>query len=74
VPLPLDANQVRLGARKVYFNATKAYQELGAPQITMPQSVADTYAWYVAQGYIRPHEWVTRLIRQVGTLIGRKAR
>lgn len=52
IKTPLDANQVRLGARNVYFDAGKAYRELGEPQIDMAQSVADSYRWYVDNGYI----------------------
>ncbi|NWF70137.1 MAG: NAD-dependent epimerase/dehydratase family protein [Chloroflexi bacterium] len=53
IPTPVDANQVRLGGRKIYFDCSKAWNELGRPQIDMLQSLRDTYAWYAARGYLR---------------------
>lgn len=50
--LPLDANQVRLSARDVYFRFDKAWQAFGAPEIDMRQSLIDTAAWYEAQGLL----------------------
>ncbi|MBK9125090.1 MAG: NAD-dependent epimerase/dehydratase family protein [Chloroflexi bacterium] len=50
--LPLDANQVRLSARGVYFRFDKAWQTFGAPEIDMRQSLIDTAAWYEAQGLL----------------------
>ncbi|NJR12465.1 NAD-dependent epimerase/dehydratase family protein [bacterium] len=52
VNLPLDENQVRLGAQKVHFDASKAWKELGEPQIDMAQSIRETFAWYEAHGFI----------------------
>lgn len=49
---PLDANQVRLGARNIAFNSEKARRELHEPQIPMRQSVQDTVAWYRDNGYL----------------------
>jgi len=53
IPTPIDANQVRLGSRYVYFNGAKAWQAFGPPHITMRQSLEDTYAWYRAHGLMR---------------------
>lgn len=50
--LPLDANQVRMSARGVYFRFDKAWQAFGAPEIDMRQSLIDTAAWYEAQGLL----------------------
>lgn len=52
IETPVDANQTRLGSRKIYFDASKAYRELHVPQIEMRQSVEDTYQWYLEHGYI----------------------
>ncbi|GAB4526888.1 MAG: NAD-dependent epimerase/dehydratase family protein [Anaerolineae bacterium] len=65
----IDANQARLGTRKVYFNYDKAWSELGTPQIDMRQSLHDTYAWYLAYGYIQ-ETMLENAIRQIGKLIG----
>lgn len=53
LPVPVDANQVRLGARDIFFDFSKAWRDLGEPQITMRQSVQDTYEWYAKNGYLR---------------------
>ncbi len=53
IKTPIDANQARLGARKMYFDCTKAWNELGRPQIDMLQSLRDTYDWYVEHGYMK---------------------
>jgi dihydroflavonol-4-reductase len=53
ITLPVDANQVRLSARNVYFDCRKSWRELGAPQISVQQMFQDTYDWYVAHGIIR---------------------
>lgn len=50
--LPIDADQTRLGARKLYYDYHKVFTELGAPQIDMRQSLHDTYDWYRENGYI----------------------
>jgi dihydroflavonol-4-reductase len=52
ISTPVDSNQARLGARNVHFDFTKAWTELGRPQVDMRQSLRDTVAWYVAHGYI----------------------
>lgn len=52
IKTPLDANQVRLGSRFVWFNGSKSYQTFGEPQVTMRQSIEDSYSWYVANDYL----------------------
>jgi dihydroflavonol-4-reductase len=64
---PLDANQTRLGGRKIYFDASKAHQELGVPKIEMRQSVEDSYRWYVEHGYIHPN-WMADLLKTISRL------
>ncbi len=49
---PIDATQARMGTQKVYFDASKAHNELGEPRIDMHQSLKDTYAWYREHGYL----------------------
>lgn len=61
IQLPVDANQVRLGAKHVYFEYHKTWSELGEPCIDMRQSVRDTYQWYLEHGYIR-EDWLARLL------------
>jgi dihydroflavonol-4-reductase len=53
IPTPIDANQVRLGAKNIFFNGEKAWRAFGKPQIDMMQSLRDTYAWYKAHGVMR---------------------
>lgn len=53
VTLPIDANQIRLSARNVYFDCHKAWRELGEPKVDLRQSLEDTYRWYVEQGVIK---------------------
>lgn len=52
VKLPVDEDQVRLGAKKIYFDGSKAWRELGEPQVDIRQSVRETFAWYQAHGFI----------------------
>jgi dihydroflavonol-4-reductase len=52
VQLPIDADQTRLGARRLYFNYDKTHDAFGPPQVDMAQSLRDTYAWYVEHGYL----------------------
>ncbi len=73
IQTPIDANQIRLGARHVFFDASKAHRELGLPQITMPQSVADTVQWYQEHGYLQDTSF-TRFIRATGKRLGLKAK
>jgi dihydroflavonol-4-reductase len=64
ISLPIDGNQARLGGKKIYFDFSKTWGELGAPQIDMPRSVRDTYFWYLEHGYVK-EDWVSRLISRV---------
>jgi len=50
--LPVNADQVWLSARRVCFDPRKAWHELGTPQISLAQSLTDTYQWYKANGYL----------------------
>lgn len=50
--LPIDANQIRLSARHLYFDCRKAWRELGEPQIDLRQSLQETYDWYAEHGFI----------------------
>ena len=61
IQTPMDANQTRLGKEHVYFDAGKANRELGAPEISIEDSLRDTYAWYERHGYIK-RNWLTRLL------------
>lgn len=65
IELPIDGNQTRLGARRIYFDFRKAWEELGAPRIDMRQSVEETYRWYLEHGYI-PDDPRSRLIAKIG--------
>jgi dihydroflavonol-4-reductase len=49
---PVDSDQVRLGMKYIYFDGSKAWKELGKPQVEMRQSLRDTYAWYRERGII----------------------
>ena len=69
--LPIDGNQTRLGAQDIFFDGSKAWAELGKPQIDMRQSVADTYAWYLEHGYIKA-DVIALLIDYVGRIVGAK--
>lgn len=53
VKLPMNADQVWLSAQSVTFDCSKSHRELGAPQISLKQSLQDTYAWYQGQGIIQ---------------------
>ncbi|NLX11196.1 MAG: NAD-dependent epimerase/dehydratase family protein [Chloroflexi bacterium] len=50
VPLPIEGNQLRLSTRMMFFDARKAWRELGEPQVPIRQSLQDTYDWYRAHG------------------------
>jgi dihydroflavonol-4-reductase len=51
IKLPVDSDQIRLSGRSVYFNYEKVWNEFGAPQIDMRDSLRDTYEWYKRNGY-----------------------
>jgi dihydroflavonol-4-reductase len=52
IQTPVDADQVRLGGRDVYFDCRKAWEAFGKPEIDMMQSLDDTYEWYRGQGLV----------------------
>ncbi len=70
IQLPVDAAQIRLGQRAIQFDYSKAHRELGAPNVSMYQSLQDTYDWYRDNGYLQP-DWQFRLIGELGTALGR---
>jgi dihydroflavonol-4-reductase len=53
INLPINADQIRLSARDVCFDAHKAWAAFGKPTINVRQSLQDTYDWYVQQGTIK---------------------
>ncbi len=65
IETPLDANQVRMGGRFVYFDGSKARAELHEPRIPMQQSIADTCEWYRARGML-PQNGLARLLKRIG--------
>lgn len=65
---PVDANQVRLGGRNVYFDAAKMRAELGTPQVDMRQSLEDTYRWYLENGYIQP-DGLSKIVGRLGRVL-----
>jgi dihydroflavonol-4-reductase len=65
IHVAIDGDQARLGGRALYFNFSRTWTAFGEPQVAMRQSVADTYAWYAAHGYV-VDDWASRLIRAVG--------
>jgi dihydroflavonol-4-reductase len=67
---PVDANQVRLGAHNIHFDFSKAWDELGKPQIPIRQSIEDTYAWYRERGYMQPDR-LARLLTWLGKRLGK---
>ncbi len=52
VRLPVDGNQIWLSARRMLFDASKARAAFGAPQISLRQSLEDTYQWYLEHGLV----------------------
>ncbi|MBL8130223.1 MAG: NAD-dependent epimerase/dehydratase family protein [Anaerolineae bacterium] len=67
IPVPVDGNQTRLGGKDIYFDFTKTTCELGEAQIDWRQSLGETYAWYLANGYVKD-DAVSRLIHSIGRL------
>jgi dihydroflavonol-4-reductase len=65
LPLPVDGNQTRIGARDYFCDFSKGWNELGEPQIDMRQSVEDTYRWYLEHGYVK-HDALARVIDWAG--------
>lgn len=52
IDIPADGNQIRMSARDIYFDCRKAWRELVEPEISIQQSIADTYQWYKAHSYL----------------------
>ncbi len=50
--IPADGNQMRLSRMDLYFDTQKMRQELHQPQISLRQSILDTYNWYLDHGYL----------------------
>ncbi len=67
IQTPINADQVRLGAKFVHFDASKAHRELCQPQIDMRQSVQETVAWYRQMGVIEENIRF-RLLKSIGRL------
>lgn len=53
VRLPMDGHQLRLSARRLFFDASKARRELGLTGRPLAETVRDTWAWYKDAGYLR---------------------
>ena len=71
ISTPIDSNQARLGSSFVYFDNSKAQEQLGfIPQIEMEQSVRETFAWYEAHGYIQ-ETVMTKAIHRLGKWLRR---
>jgi dihydroflavonol-4-reductase len=47
--VPLEG--VRMSAQTMYYDASKARRELGLPQSSIDQALADAVAWFYQQGY-----------------------
>jgi dihydroflavonol-4-reductase len=71
IKLPIDGNQMRRSGENLFFDGSKAWSELGKPQIDMRQSLVDTYGWYLEHGYVKV-DAVAQVIAQVGRVIGAK--
>ncbi|MCI0710549.1 MAG: NAD-dependent epimerase/dehydratase family protein [Chloroflexi bacterium] len=54
IPLPgdVEANQIRMSKRDIYFDCSKAWRELHEPEIDIYESLVDTYQWYAKNGYL----------------------
>lgn len=44
---------VRMAGKKMYFNPSKAVRELGMPQTSPRQALADAVDWFRANGYVK---------------------
>ncbi|MEJ5376974.1 MAG: hopanoid-associated sugar epimerase [bacterium] len=49
--IPLDG--VKMAAKKMFFDSTKAIKELGIPQRPVRQALAEAVAWFREMGYVR---------------------
>jgi dihydroflavonol-4-reductase len=50
--LPLSGEQMRLTAKYLYFDSTKARRELGLPHTPVRQALQECYDWYVEHHYL----------------------
>jgi dihydroflavonol-4-reductase len=50
--LPLSGEQMRLTAKYIYFDSSKAQRELGLPHTPIRQALQECYDWYVKHGYL----------------------
>lgn len=48
--IPAEGNQLRLSQRHIYFDCSKSHRELHEPEISIEQSLRETYEWYKLQG------------------------
>lgn len=48
----VDANQMRLSVRRLYFDTSKAERELGLLSVPARRGVEEAWAWYQAQGLL----------------------
>jgi dihydroflavonol-4-reductase len=51
--IPLEG--VRMAAKKMYFDATKAVHELGLPQTSVEDALARAARWFADHGYARAY-------------------
>lgn len=72
VALPVDPQQTRLGARRIFFDYRKAWGAFGPPLVEMHTSLRETYDWYAARGLLQP-DAAARAIGQAGALLGLRA-
>jgi len=52
IQTPIDGDQTRLGAYNIWFDGSKAWAELGEPQVDMLTSLQDTFRWYREHSYL----------------------
>lgn len=52
--VPIDG--VRMSAHAMYYDASKAVQELGLPQSPIREALRDAVDWFVAEGYVGDRE------------------
>lgn len=48
--IPLDG--VRMAAKKMFFDSSKALRELGLPQTSVRQALAEAVSWFKEHGYV----------------------
>lgn len=50
--IPLDG--VRMAAKKMFFDSSKALRELGLPQTSVRQALSEAVSWFRENGYVSP--------------------